>query len=61
MIYLLFIPLILQVTHSQELFISSPIELKDEFGNKGIEVHAAPIGYKPQTGWFHGNVKIASP
>lgn len=61
MIYLLLALLVLHPTHSQQLLISSPIELKDEFGSKGIDVHAAPIGYKPQTGWFHGNAQIASP
>ena len=48
-------------TFSQKLIVSSPQELANDVSSNGTVVHASPLGYKPKSGWLHGNMQIASP
>ena len=59
--HLLLFLLLFSSTLSQKLMFTSPPELVKMIGSNGTAVHLSPLGYKPQSGWLHGNMQLASP
>ena len=43
--------------YGQKLIVSNPQELAEKIGgSNGTVVHPSPLGYKPKSGWLHGNI-----